>query len=164
MRREPGIFATDIVLAVTTLAFDIAGLELLLPLTSGARVVIASTEAIADGSKLQSLMAQFGVTFMQATPATWRLLLECGWTGSPRPEDPVRRRSLVAGTRGRIIATVRVAVEYVWSDRDHNLVINLQGRSGQAGIDWAPDRQYDLLCIEHVLPAGDRSVFPASST
>ena len=83
MRREPGIFATDIVLAVTTLAFDIAGLELLLPLTSGARVVIASTEVVADGSKLQSLMAQFGVTFMQATPATWRLLLECGWTGSP---------------------------------------------------------------------------------
>ena len=83
MRREPGITATDIVLAVTTLAFDIAVLELLLPLTSGARVVIAGAEATADGSKLQSLMAQFGVTLMQATPATWRLLLECGWTGSP---------------------------------------------------------------------------------
>ena len=83
MRREPGIAATDTLLAVTTLTFDIAVLELLLPLTSGARVVIAGAEATVDGSRLQSLMAQFGVTLMQATPATWRLLLECGWTGSP---------------------------------------------------------------------------------
>ena len=83
MRREPRITATDTLLAVTTLTFDIAVLELLLPLTSGARVVIAGAEASADGSKLQSLMARFGVTLMQATPATWRLLLECGWTGSP---------------------------------------------------------------------------------
>ena len=53
MRREPGINATDTLLAVTTLTFDIAVLELLLPLTSGARVVIAGAEAIADSSKLR---------------------------------------------------------------------------------------------------------------
>ena len=82
MRREPGINATDTLLAVTTLTFDIAVLELLLPLTSGARVVIAGAEAIADSSKLESMMTRFGVTVMQATPAMWRLLLESGWTGS----------------------------------------------------------------------------------
>ncbi len=82
MRREPGLLASDTLLAVTTLSFDIAGLELFLPLFTGARVVIASQEAAADGAQLCSLMKQHGVTAMQATPATWRLLLEAGWTGS----------------------------------------------------------------------------------
>ena len=82
MRREPGLLASDTLLAVTTLSFDIAGLELFLPLTAGACVVIASREAAADGAQLCSLMKLHGVTAMQATPATWRLLLEAGWTGS----------------------------------------------------------------------------------
>ena len=49
MQREPGITAADTMLAITTLSFDIAGLELFLPLTSGARVVIASSETARDG-------------------------------------------------------------------------------------------------------------------
>ena len=92
---------------------------------------------------------------MQATPATWRLLLECGWTGSPDLKILCGGEALVTGTRGRIIAAVRLAVEYVWSDRDHDLVVDLQGRSGQAGIGLGPPiAEYDLLCIERALPAG----------
>ncbi len=83
MRREPGLLPTDAMLAVTTISFDIAGLELFLPLIIGARVVIASQESTADGAQLSSMMKRHGITVMQATPVTWRLLLEAGWSGSP---------------------------------------------------------------------------------
>ncbi len=84
MQREPGLTAGDTLLAVTTLSFDIAGLELFLPLISGARVVIAGREVAADGVRLSSLLRRCGATVMQATPATWRLLLAAGWEGSPQ--------------------------------------------------------------------------------
>ncbi len=84
MRREPGFEAHDVLVAVTTLSFDIAGLELYLPLTVGGRVVIASREEASDGPQLLSLMGRSGVTVMQATPATWRLLLDSSWQGDPK--------------------------------------------------------------------------------
>ncbi len=83
MQREPGITAQDTLLAVTTLSFDIAGLELYLPLTVGARVVIAPVETSQEGKQLSALMEHHEVTIMQATPVTWRLLLDSGWQGSP---------------------------------------------------------------------------------
>ena len=82
MQREPGLGAGDTLLAVTTLSFDIAGLELFLPLITGARVIIASREVAADGVRLSALLKHCGATAMQATPATWRLLLAAGWSGS----------------------------------------------------------------------------------
>ncbi len=81
VRAEPGLTAADVMLAVTTISFDIAGLELYLPLLVGARVVLASVEAAADGRQLQELIRRSGATVMQGTPATWRLLLEAGWEG-----------------------------------------------------------------------------------
>ncbi len=81
MRREPGMCAEDVLLAVTTLSFDIAGLELYLPLTTGARVELASREQAADAQQLQALLKHSSATVMQATPATWRLLVESGWHG-----------------------------------------------------------------------------------
>ncbi len=74
----------DTLLSVTTLSFDIAGLELFLPLTSGATVVLVSHEVAADGTQLSARLTDSGATVMQATPATWRLLLEAGWPGSHR--------------------------------------------------------------------------------
>jgi amino acid adenylation domain-containing protein len=82
MRREPGIAAEDRLLAVTSLSFDIAGLELLLPLICGAQVTIAPGEIAASGVYLARLMRDSGATIMQATPATWKILLESGWQGS----------------------------------------------------------------------------------
>jgi amino acid adenylation domain-containing protein len=82
MRREPGLGPDDVLLAVTTLSFDIAVLELLLPLIVGAPTVIASSEVAEDGARLAELLDQSGATVMQATPATWRLLLAAGWKGS----------------------------------------------------------------------------------
>ncbi len=82
MQREPGIGATDRWLAVTTLSFDIAVLELLGPLVSGATVVIADTEAARDGQALRRLLESERITVMQATPARWRALIDAGWNGT----------------------------------------------------------------------------------
>ena len=83
MRREPGLGPADVLLAVTTLSFDIAGLEIWLPLSVGAKVVIASRADVLDGDRLIALTNEHRVTVMQATPATWRLMLDAGWTGKP---------------------------------------------------------------------------------
>lgn len=83
MRAEPGLNERDVLLAVTTLSFDIAGLELYLPLIVGARTVIASRDTAADGKRLLEALRSSGATVMQATPTTWRLLLEAGWRSAP---------------------------------------------------------------------------------
>lgn len=84
MREQPGLTQDDVLLAITTISFDIAALELFLPLLVGAQIVIASEEIVADSSRLASLLAVSSATVMQATPATWRLLLDGGWPGQPR--------------------------------------------------------------------------------
>jgi amino acid adenylation domain-containing protein len=84
MQIKPGITAQDSLLAVTTIAFDIAALELFLPLTVGARVVIASRETAMDGVQLLTLLQGAGITVMQGTPSTWQLLLNAGWQGNRR--------------------------------------------------------------------------------
>lgn len=84
MRREPGMTENDILLAVTTLSFDIAGLELYLPLLAGGRLVVAPRDATVDGRLLGELLKQSGANTMQATPTTWRLLFESGWKGDPK--------------------------------------------------------------------------------
>jgi amino acid adenylation domain-containing protein len=84
MRQKPGLTARDILLAITTLSFDIAGLELWLPLTVGAQVVIASRQTARDGEALAQLLDRSGSTVMQATPSTWQMLLAAGWRGNPR--------------------------------------------------------------------------------
>jgi amino acid adenylation domain-containing protein/thioester reductase-like protein len=81
MQESLAISAEDTLLAVTTLSFDIAVLELLLPLTVGARVVIAGAETVADGALLADALNDVNATCMQATPASWRSLLEAGWKG-----------------------------------------------------------------------------------
>jgi amino acid adenylation domain-containing protein len=81
MAKEPGLLSEDTLVAVTTFSFDIAGLELFLPILTGARVVIASREVAIDGRRLARLLETSNATVMQATPATWRLLLETGWPG-----------------------------------------------------------------------------------
>jgi amino acid adenylation domain-containing protein len=83
MAREPGLTAQDVLLAVTTISFDIAGLELYLPLVTGARVVIAEREEVQDGFALLRRLNQCGATVMQATPAGWRVLLEAGFQSKP---------------------------------------------------------------------------------
>ncbi len=82
MKDEPGISADDKVLAVTTLSFDISLLELMLPLSVGAEVVIATQNQALDGFDLCDLLKGHKITLMQATPPTWRLMLDCDWQGT----------------------------------------------------------------------------------
>ena len=84
MAERPGLTADDRLLAVTTLSFDIAGLEIYLPLVRGASVEIVSRDVAADGHQLLAKLTDSRATIMQATPATWHMLLEAGWTGDPR--------------------------------------------------------------------------------
>ncbi len=81
MAERPGLAADDVLLAVTTLSFDISVLELFLPLTLGAHVVVATQDEAADGEELLERMQACRANVMQATPATWRMLLEVDWPG-----------------------------------------------------------------------------------
>jgi amino acid adenylation domain-containing protein len=83
MRHAPGLVPGDRLLAVTTAGFDISVLELFLPLTTGATVVLADRETAADAARLAALLQASGAGVMQATPATWRMLLESGWRPGP---------------------------------------------------------------------------------
>jgi amino acid adenylation domain-containing protein len=101
MAREPGLGAEDRLLSVTTISFDIAVLELFLPLTVGAEVEIAGREAVLDGFRVAERLASGEITAMQATPTYWAMLLEAGFTpraglkmlvgGEPLPSDLAER-------------------------------------------------------------------------
>src|SRR5690606_40410145 len=78
-QQRPGISNDDILLATTTISFDIAGLEIFLPLISGAKLVFCTTEESRDGFALLKLLKKHHVTMMQATPAPWRMLLNSAW-------------------------------------------------------------------------------------
>lgn len=84
MRRQVKMRKDDVLVAVTSLSFDIASLELWLPLVIGGTLVVAPAEDVRDGGRLQALIARCGATLMQATPATWQLLLAAGWQGDQR--------------------------------------------------------------------------------
>lgn len=81
MRKEPGIRADDVLMAVTSISFDIAALELFLPLLIGAKVVIATEEMLMNPNLLGNALESYQVSLMQATPATWQLLLKARWKG-----------------------------------------------------------------------------------
>ncbi len=105
--ETPGMTSDDVVLAITTLSFDIAVSEIWLPLSVGARIVLASREIASDGSLLRSTIETEGVTFIDATPASYRLLLGAGWapnstqtlicTGEAMPLDLARQLAPHAG-------------------------------------------------------------------
>ena len=81
MTQSPGIRADDVLLAVTTITFDISALEMFLPLSVGAAIYLVSREVSSDGEKLIQTLEKSGITIMQATPATWRLLIDSDWHG-----------------------------------------------------------------------------------
>ncbi|NEQ62470.1 MAG: amino acid adenylation domain-containing protein, partial [Moorea sp. SIO4A1] len=83
MAQRPGLRSQDTLVAVTTISFDIAGLELYLPLSVGAKIVLVSREVASSGQLLGKLIKDSDATVMQATPATWYLLLASGWEGIP---------------------------------------------------------------------------------
>jgi amino acid adenylation domain-containing protein len=83
MAERPGCGDADSLLAVTTVCFDIAALELFLPLIAGGQVEVLPAEICGDGFALRERIECRRPTLLQATPATWRMLIAAGWTGSP---------------------------------------------------------------------------------
>ena len=79
MAKEPGIKETDKQLAVTTISFDIANVELFSPLLNGATIVMVDSETARDGRLLIELLRSKKITILQATPTTWKMLLETNW-------------------------------------------------------------------------------------
>lgn len=94
MARTPGFSPQDRLLAVTTPSFDIAVLELLLPLGVGGTVVVASEAQATDGCALAELMVREHITVLQATPSRWHLLIDSGWSGRPQLKALVGGESL----------------------------------------------------------------------
>ena len=80
--RQLAITDRDIWLAVTSLSFDIAALEIFLPITTGSRLIVASKNVTSDGQNLLETLLNSGATVMQATPASWKMLLAAGWQKS----------------------------------------------------------------------------------
>ncbi|MFI5104754.1 MAG: amino acid adenylation domain-containing protein, partial [Terriglobales bacterium] len=110
MAREPRINSEDILLAVTSLSFDIAGLEFHFPWVHGARVRILSRESCADGQKLRDEVNR-GATILQATPTSWLLLLEAGWSGSPQLKVMCGGEAMTPELAGKLVPRSRV----VWN-------------------------------------------------
>jgi amino acid adenylation domain-containing protein len=111
LAREPLALGGRTLLSVTTLAFDIAGLEIFLPLTTGGRVVLADHDEVLDGTRLAAALERAQATLLQATPTTWRLLVESGWQGG---------EGLVAITGGEALSRdlaerVRARVAVLWN-------------------------------------------------
>jgi len=105
MVELPGLSLSDVMVAVTTLSFDIAVLELFAPLVAGGTVVVASGDTCADGVELRSLMERVKPTVMQATPATWRMLLDAGWEGDDALKVLVGGEALPAPLAGKLAAS-----------------------------------------------------------
>jgi amino acid adenylation domain-containing protein len=129
-RSEPGMSARDLVLSATTLSFDIAALEILLPLTCGARLAVAPEQARKDGRALAKLIERLHPTYLQRTPAGWRMLIDSGWRGSENltitcggealtralADDLLARSARVFNLYGPTEATIYSTVERVQRD------------------------------------------------
>ncbi|WP_419698194.1 non-ribosomal peptide synthetase [Mucilaginibacter sp. NFX135] len=132
MQKEPGLKAGDNLLAVTTISFDIAGLEMFLPLLTGARLIITDAITAKDGRALIDLVADHQITVMQATPYTWRVMLEAGWEtkfplrilcgGEALPKDLINkllaRCSELWNMYGPTETTVWSTVKHIINDED----------------------------------------------
>lgn len=79
LQKQPGIKPGERMLAVATISFDIAGVDLYLPLSSGAEIVLADSITAKDGRALLDIVRTQNINILQATPYTWRMMLEVGW-------------------------------------------------------------------------------------
>lgn len=103
---EPGFSTEDSMLAVTTPAFDISVLEIFLPLIVGGRLVVASSDDVTSADRLKGLLAGKDISMMQATPSTWRMLLDSGWSGAAQLKALCGGEALPQELASRIVERV----------------------------------------------------------
>jgi amino acid adenylation domain-containing protein len=97
IKKFPGLTNNDKLLAITTISFDISIVELFLPLITGAELVLTDSQTAKDGITLLDIIRDEQISFIQATPVTFKMMLEAGWdeplnirvicTGEPLPKD-----------------------------------------------------------------------------
>ncbi|WP_047245795.1 non-ribosomal peptide synthetase [Maribacter thermophilus] len=111
MLQEPGIKETDKLLSITTISFDIAGLELFVPLLKGASLVLTDEETARDSRLLLEVMEDESITMMQATPTTWQMLLDAGW------KKPLPIKALCGGEALPIVLAKNILerVDELWN-------------------------------------------------
>ena len=111
MREWLELTDRDRLLAVTTISFDIAGADVWLPLLVGAQIVVASFESAADGNALKELLERHDITFLQATPVTWRLLFDAGWPGKSNLQAVCTGEAMPQEVAAQLVPAVRL----VWN-------------------------------------------------
>ncbi|MGE8146099.1 amino acid adenylation domain-containing protein [Pseudomonas frederiksbergensis] len=161
MAETVGANANDRVLALTTLGFDIAGLELFLPLMCGARVVLASKDQAHDGRLLAEVIGRNEITLAQATPASWRMLLDSGWPGDTSltalcggdalPADLARR---LAGQVKRLFNVYGPTETTIWSSAIQVIEQDTLGSQVSIGRPIANTRFYLLDAQGQPVPVG----------
>jgi len=164
MQKEPGMTAEDKILAVTTISFDIAGLELYLPLICGAQLILSNSETSKDGRLLLDLVKDENISFMQATPYTWRMMLEAGWEnylpikilcgGEALPKDMVNkltwRSSALWNMYGPTETTIWSTVKLIENDEDITIgkpIANTQVYILDENLNILPDGEIGELFI-----------------
>jgi non-ribosomal peptide synthetase component F len=157
MSGRPGCVESDRLLAVTTLSFDIAALELYLPLITGARVILASREAAMSGQQLHKLIQESGATIMQGTPRTWQLLIEAGWEGTPGLKMLCGGEAIPADLANRLVARGEIWNMYgptettIWSA---TAPIKQSTRLIPIGFPIANTKVYILDRNQQIVPVG----------
>ena len=111
MRNWLQLGESDRLLAVTTISFDIAGLEIWLPLLAGAQVVVANRESAMDGRALINLIERYNITFLQATPITWQILFDAGWRGKQDMQTVCGGEAMSPEVAAKLVP----AVKRVWN-------------------------------------------------
>jgi amino acid adenylation domain-containing protein len=136
MRKAIAFEASDVLMALTTICFDISVLEIFLTLSAGATLILMDTESALDGKKLAKTIEEHGVTFFQATPSGWRILTESGWKGSTRltglcggeafprdlAEKLIPRLKAIYNVYGPTEATVWATFHRVTAAEDHKFI------------------------------------------
>ncbi|WP_019305241.1 non-ribosomal peptide synthetase, partial [Xanthomonas oryzae] len=149
----------DRLLAVTTICFDIAALELFAPLIHGACVVIASTQ-IQEPTQWMQLLADERISVLQATPTFWQMLLNAGWQSTPTlrllcggealPQDLAQR--LQAGG-GRLWNLYGPTEATIWASA-HRVLGNARGSVVSLGRPLSNTRMHVLDAHRQLLPQG----------
>jgi amino acid adenylation domain-containing protein len=111
MATEPGLQAGETMLGVTTFAFDLSVPDLYLPLFTGATLALARPQQATDPAALGQLIAASGASLMQATPSTWRMLLDDGWT----PPQPMRAVIGGEAVPPELAARLRDLLDGLWN-------------------------------------------------
>jgi len=105
MRESPGMNHNDSLLAITTISFDIACMELLCPLTCGAAVYLAEKKMASDPIQLAGFIREKKPSIMQATPATWTMLIDSGWNNAERMKILCGGEAMTRSLADHLLAT-----------------------------------------------------------